>query len=698
MPSSNFDLFRESISGFSAEDYLTERPYQHLREFTHDNVIRYIQFLNILLLEAEKLHVDLDEARKMSNQIQLELKCTWAHNFLYRIVHESRKTDTDGRIRVLPLMCGTGKSSAISHIMSECISDHLFFQAPENAPYLADPNISNLSNNYGLLVVTDNIDRMNGYLEPSKQSYAAKALIDHPELVTIMERRTLSQAMENYRHTPVLVMTTQRYFRLTQEEIENFLCWEHGKRGLVIFDEQPLLLEFIEISPYTLHKAAGELALSARGSSALDERDWCVDQWDAVCRKLEEVLRTLERRPWQTDNKHPNAHCYFTFPDGQAYTEDEERFMRYVDLHKAYLSNCYSTYLAVQQLMHNGAIYTCTKMNSRYENAFGIVLDHRHKVTDIPADVIVFDGTGDITPEYQNEHFIIDEALGIDFRRDTSNVEITFIDHNTSKRYLQEDHRHYTHSAIIDFLRQRWQGEKGAIFTYQSEEGYFRKIVDERNLSGQMLLNHFGNTRGSNTYRELKHIAQVGLFNRTPFNYLCLSLHLDSASMNYFKSLPPDDANCWLNDYVDSSPVHQKHRYAYLMADIEQNLFRGAIRNPEFTGQFSYQIFCSHAECIELSHCLKDRYPEMSIECLLPPIELQLVKIRTRLTEKPTKAQKILERYDALPSGTIFTSDSLLEGTGIDQKRFKDTKKDNPTLASFFASIRIGSSKKYRKP
>lgn len=85
----------------------------------------------------------------------------------------------------------------------------------------------------------------------------------------------------------------------------------------------------------------------------------------------------------------------------------------------------------------------------------------------------------------------------------------------------------------------------------------------------------------------------------------------------------------------------------------------------------------------------------MSIECLLPPIELQLVKVRTRLTEEPTKAQKILERYDALPSGTIFTSDSLLEGTGIDQKRFKDTKKDNPTLASFFASIRIGSSKKY---
>ena len=53
----------------------------------------------------------------------------------------------DDKINVLPLMCGTGKSTAISYLIRQTIEE------------AADTG-------NGLLVVTDRIDRMDDYMHP----------------------------------------------------------------------------------------------------------------------------------------------------------------------------------------------------------------------------------------------------------------------------------------------------------------------------------------------------------------------------------------------------------------------------------------------------------------------------------------------------------------------------------------------------
>ena len=267
-----FDSLKEQTLSYSADDYRTDAPYQRIRSLAHDNVICYIQFLNVLLADAEKKGVPYDAAKAQSDKVQLQMDCPWAHNFLSRIAYEGQKPDANKKVRVLPLMCGSGKSAAISQIMAERIEEHLFYQNPENQEKLNDPVIARMAQEYGILVVTDDIERMRGYMTPSKQAYAAKALIDHPELVTIMTRDNLADARATCAHTPVLVMTTQRYFRLSMEEIEKFLCWNHGRRNFILFDEQPMMLQYIQVSNTTLDQVSSALADQIQAADQPDEK------------------------------------------------------------------------------------------------------------------------------------------------------------------------------------------------------------------------------------------------------------------------------------------------------------------------------------------------------------------------------------------------------------------------------------------
>lgn len=693
-----FDSLKEQTLSYSADDYRTDAPYQWIRSLAHDNVIRYIQYLNVLLADAEKKCVPYDAAKAQSDKVQLKMDCPWAHNFLSRVAYEGQKPDANKKVRVLPLMCGSGKSAAISQIMAERIEEHLFYQNPENQEKLNDPVIARMAQEYGILVVTDDIERMRGYMAPSKQAYAAKALIDHPELVTIMTRDNLADAMATCAHTPVLVMTTQRYFRLSMEEIERFLCWNHGRRNFILFDEQPMMLQYIQVSNTTLDQVSSALADQIQAADQPDEKAWCLQQWRMIARRISETLYQLEHIHWSTDRNHPNAHCYFAFSqDERLFTENDMRFMRFIEQHKSLLNNHYWTILAVRQLMMEGAVYCCTRLKSRYESLFGIVLDHRSKITETSASVIVFDGTGDLIPDYCDERFVIDWELGTAFRRDLSNVTISFVDQNTSKVHLLEDDQHRILKGTVSYLTNLWKEEKGAVFIYEQQERHLRKIIDEADLSGKILLQHFGAVRGSNAYRLLKNLAQIGLFSRTPFQHLCLSLHLDQEGLNHFQQLELDDGNRWLNTYMDTSNIFRQHHLAYLVADTEQNIFRGAVRNPDYNDEYSYTIFCREEAANEVAEQLQKRYPEAAIVRLDTPLEIRLAKIRQRNGETPSYAQRILQYLDQLPFGAEFTVKEMLQEVNISAAQLKECRRNTPEIQILLKRLKIGKSQRHQK-
>ena len=135
--------------------------------------------------------------------------------------------DTD-KVTVLPLMCGTGKSTAISYLIRQTI-------------------INSWKNGEGLLIVTDRKDLMENYMNPQYDDNLLRFLKDYEDQVVIMTHNNFEEANELQRYKPVLIMTTQRYFRLSVSEINQYLKWAHGIRPLIIIDEFPELMTVVDL-------------------------------------------------------------------------------------------------------------------------------------------------------------------------------------------------------------------------------------------------------------------------------------------------------------------------------------------------------------------------------------------------------------------------------------------------------------------
>lgn len=690
---SAYQILRGQIAHYKADDYLTMAPYERLKEFSGNHVMRYIQYLPILLEDAHCKDVNLELAQIFSDVAQVSIAPEWAANFLQHIVRESQNTPDDGLVHVLPLMCGAGKSSAISQMISQRILNHLKVTGVE--PVRPDEEV--VQQDYGLMVVTDSIQRAEEYLHPGKQRYNATALVEHPDLVTIMTRENLQDARVEMKHNPVLVMTTQRYFKLSTQELEPYLTWDYGRRNLIVFDEQPMLLQFVSVSNLTLANVMGVLAgMIPDKDEEQEDKDWCIEQWRNLEIRLGRQLRTLERRGWNTDNKYPNSYCYHCFTeDEQQFTDDDERFMAFVDRHKAYLSNAYWTIIAAEQMLREGAVYCSTKQRTRYESVFGVVLDHRSRIAEAGAKAIVFDGTGDIVPDYSDARFVIEHEMSEQLRRNLSNMAVTFIDMNTSKTNMAKDTAHRDLAGMVTYLQQIYGESNGAIFTYEAQEGNLRRIVENRGLAGRMLIQHFGNIKGGNAYRQLAHIAQIGLFARTPLEYLCQALALNPDRLNEFRALTPDDGNQWVRMNTVGQEWYDDVQTRIVLADTEQNLFRGTIRDARCTEQYNYYVFCKKEAHGRVFDAMRARYPEVHMRWIDAPLDIRLNKIRE--SRRDSVAKKFLTWYDALSMDTEFTMQEAQEALSIEHNQIKYARRDNPDLDELFKRIKVEGTLRYKK-
>lgn len=146
-------------------------------------------------------------------------------------------------VSVIPLQCGMGKSTAISKKIREVIE-----------------NLDEDGNGDGLLVVTDNVARMKAYLQCDDPGYEPELfafLEKNMTKITVMTHDNVIEAAIRMCETPVLLITTQRYFNmLTINEIDrDYLCWKGGRRTLILIDG-----DFID----TERKAAYAAALLTR--------------------------------------------------------------------------------------------------------------------------------------------------------------------------------------------------------------------------------------------------------------------------------------------------------------------------------------------------------------------------------------------------------------------------------------------------
>ena len=272
---------------------------------------------------------------------------------------------------------------------------------------------------------------------------------------------------------------------------------------------------------------------------------------------------------------------------------------------------------------------------------------------------------------------------------------MTFIDMNTSKTNMAKDTAHRDLAGMVTYLQQIYGESNGAIFTYEAQEGNLRRIVENRGLAGRMLIQHFGNIKGGNAYRQLAHIAQIGLFARTPLEYLCQALALNPDRLNEFRALTPDDGNQWVRMNTVGQEWYDDVQTRIVLADTEQNLFRGTIRDARCTEQYNYYVFCKKDAHGHVFDAMRARYPEVHMQWIDAPLDIRLNKIRE--SRRDSVAKKFLTWYDALTMDTEFTMQEAQEALSIEHNQIKYARRDKPDLDELFKRIKVEGTLRYKK-
>ncbi len=569
----------------------------------------------------------------------------------------------DSTVTTVPLRCGSGKSTYIhEHIREGCTSD----------------------STDGAIIVTDSVKRLCEYDHPEDDPLDS-LLREYPNDICIITADNAQTEIRRQATCKFLLMTTQRYFRFTREELKNLLRYNKGKRTTIIFDERPSFKETRTLTEKDFNDVDSALKLGLDDTVDQVEKAWCISQWgrlrDMITSKMDSYEKNIPKAKFSLWHKN----------DERGMTVDDSRFMRFIEDCRAKIStqkfvDAYRIILAVKQLSEDGAVFSCAKTKSgEYRKWFSLAIDNREKLIGLGAKVFVLDATADIDPIYQADYVRIVNCEK--FNIPLPNLHIRIADINTSKNRIcaGNDKAKRTLDAIKKDISEKTPNTP--IFTFKQIEKEFPAHPTK----------HFGNIKGFNDARTCDSIVQVGVNRYREVEYFLMG-DFSPDKMGYLKSLSPEKS---VEEFDKIFKFHEKAVVSIrdtmtnaILTDIEQNLFRGAIRNMEYTGNYLYTMYFKARTYADLIEKMTERYARR-LHAVIDEPEKVPEEHPERNPKEPTATGIGDEWLDKQPSGRIFKRQDVCDETGMLHHDFKNWKR---LRRNIFCEMKTEKQGVYRKP
>lgn len=240
-----------------------------------------------------------------------------------------------GSVQLRSLQCGMGKSTAISYVIRDVI-EH--------------------GDGMGILIATDSIERLKSYLTPRFDPELAAFLKAHESSITLIESANKVEALQRMRTSPVLLMTTQRYFGMSVAEINDILHGSGIQRDAVIIDERPIIKTVETVSRTDVNMVASALSDGLRSYDNHEEKRWMINFWEELRGEFMKAVQDYE-------DKHIGETPFFAKCAGiQGIAEPECReFMNAMEMHRNQLRRFDPECLArceriIDVILHGGSI------------------------------------------------------------------------------------------------------------------------------------------------------------------------------------------------------------------------------------------------------------------------------------------------------------------------------------------------------
>ncbi len=554
--------------------------------------------------------------------------------------------DSDtSKVNVVPANCGLGKS-----ILIRCyIKAHLH--------YIRE----NMNGNYegeGFVVVTDLLKRFNEF-EDEEELEKFYYLMKNERDENFQEQ---IQEQNNY---PILLMTTQKYFKLKEDERDFIFKWRYGERKTIFFDEKPSFFNVNEIDKDLINAIDSEIG------KMFEDEDKNFLNTELI------YLRDYLESEWYrlTSQSKGDVICYWK-GNRKNLTTDDDRFLKLV---KELSQDNQDKVEALKDVLVDGAIFVNKKTKGASDNRrlFFTVKDNKSAfyLNQDRAKFWVFDATADVDVEYHRNYI---DMLNIEHKQDY-NVNIKNINIGTSRNVMRNNKA--TKNILNNYIRDNYNANT-LLVSYME----YVKNVDTDNKE------YFNNLKGLNVYRHKIKYAQIGLNRFSDIAYLQILLSLNSEIIDCVKQNPntSDEIFEILLDMEYGNFTHDKMNqimYSKLLVDIEQNMFRTKLREYSNQDIIKVDLFYN-AKTYEQLNILLEKRLNTKITVAVPDIFLEH-QIISRDNKELSVAQKIVKWFKNNEGYGEIRTKELLELCEVTNNQFSGAKRDNNSFNNYIKSKQI---------
>lgn len=579
--------------------------------------------------------------------------------FIRTIVDDIYNNFDKSKISVVPSRCGIGKSTAINSILYRLVNNWIGSgQKP--------------STGYGAILITDTIDRLEKtYNYKDMKEYAYLMKFDSEKTEYENQNYFQEQIREQFKY-PIILLTTQKYFKMTPKEREILYKWGNGgTRELCLIDEKPYITKTVEIDERYL----SDISVSLENIKKCEDKTFIGQTWKAIYDELYNIRERISKKydtMWLKKSR-------------KTLLLSEEEDIEFFNKLSSYVtSQTYENIVRIRDIYANGCLFISRNSydvdNSR---KFILTYNNMEKFDVNKTKYYIFDATAKFDIDYTIDKDLI-EYLDIDDKKSVKDIQVNIIPFSTSQKNLKKSGKYSSLSTICRWINANFEdvlvecnrGSNGIIYNR------IKKELKTTNIE------YFGNIKGKNDYESLNEVVHIG------FNRFSDIVYLESYIIHKNKA---EEWNSMSNDDIKNDVEN--------LLEVENGVFKTFFMKLIFmskcvvdTVQNIMRIKCRHfsneEKCIiwiitsnyykDIVRRVADNIGANYDEALPKEFEDAIVMNRKPANDREmTNPQKVMKYLNSVEKGTVIKTKDIYDNTGLSAKELNKTKK-NKIVADWF--------------
>lgn len=395
-------------------------------------------------------------------------------------------------------------------------------------------------------------------------------------------------------YSPILLMTNAR-LKQYGDRLDEYRAWidENKKeqiRDIVIIDEKPAIIDNYKIDTQlfsTLKKTVEETKVN--GTDVIETKEFLLKE----LHEMENEVLKLRNEVSQYRN------CICCGTKERVFTEEfNERWKNIIGFRNTDLLN------AVEKMFTMGALWC--NADVPYFKTLGIKNFNYDGFK-----TYIFDATAELDPDYEDDRF---QFLNIEDYKNYENITFHVFrakEMNMSKTALDLRKNPWKNTAVANWINDKFT-DKTYVVTYKANV----KIISQqlKKLGTLIFIDrdeekpvipHFGDTKGSNEFKDAKNMVQIG-WNKAPSDeYLAQCLSRNAVFEKLFEKQEDKAARTAKileneNGYFKGYDEANIYMWRKMAVEFEQEVFRTCVRDFSADNAVDIYIFKPDAKVIEL--------------------------------------------------------------------------------------------------